>query len=236
MVYALLKGYEKRQTYHEMITLKDYINEPKASGYRGIHLVYKYFSDKKETYNGLSVEIQLRSAIQHAWATAVEAAGTFLRFSLKSNRGPQEWLDFFKIVSSGFSIIEKSSLVPGVEANPAALKKLISEETKRLDVVRKISFWGSALTINHEEMPGAFYYLLILMMKENKLEYQSFKKNELQRATAEYMENEKRYANDPHTDVVLVSVGSLESLKQAYPNYFMDTNKFIHYLNQIINF
>jgi (p)ppGpp synthase/HD superfamily hydrolase len=58
---------------HERASIDDYIDKPKISGYRGVHLVYRYFSDKKpkECFNGLKIEMQIRSRYQHAWATAV---------------------------------------------------------------------------------------------------------------------------------------------------------------------
>jgi (p)ppGpp synthase/HD superfamily hydrolase len=58
---------------HGLSSRDDYIASPQASGYRGIHLVYRYFSDKKakEAYNGRKIEMQIRSRYQHAWATAV---------------------------------------------------------------------------------------------------------------------------------------------------------------------
>jgi ppGpp synthetase/RelA/SpoT-type nucleotidyltranferase len=43
-----------------------YIEAPKESGYRGTHLVYRYYSDRSATWNGLSIEIQVRSRLQHA--------------------------------------------------------------------------------------------------------------------------------------------------------------------------
>lgn len=55
----------------------DYIKQPKATGYRGIHDVYSYDvnSKNKERCKGLFVEIQYRTQVQHAWATAVEVIG-----------------------------------------------------------------------------------------------------------------------------------------------------------------
>lgn len=57
----------------------DYINRPKSSGYRGIHDVYAHFprahrrgSDESKPWHGLLVEVQYRTRVQHAWATALE--------------------------------------------------------------------------------------------------------------------------------------------------------------------
>lgn len=84
---------------------RDYIAEPKESGYRGIHLVYRYNGSKKE-FKGMSVELQIRSKVQHSWATAVEVVGTFTKQALKASSGDNNWLNLFKYASVEFSILE----------------------------------------------------------------------------------------------------------------------------------
>src|SRR3989339_1504482 len=73
----------------------DYIISPKESGYRSIHLIYKYEKNVSPE-NICRIEIQLRTRIQHAWATAVEVIGTYLRQPLKQSFGDQNYLDLFK--------------------------------------------------------------------------------------------------------------------------------------------
>jgi len=56
----------------------DYIDHPRASGYRGIHDVFKHLprshrrTEGERPWDNLMVEIQYRTRAQHAWATAVE--------------------------------------------------------------------------------------------------------------------------------------------------------------------
>lgn len=52
----------------------DYIQSPKLTGYRGIHQVYsrQVSTPSGLMWNGLRFEVQLRTAVQHAWATAIE--------------------------------------------------------------------------------------------------------------------------------------------------------------------
>jgi ppGpp synthetase/RelA/SpoT-type nucleotidyltranferase len=80
-VKELMKKYEKSDLKHNLDDIDDYILLPKQSGYRSVHLLYKYNIDKvaPAIYNGLFIEVQIRSRLQHAWATAVETVGTFLR-------------------------------------------------------------------------------------------------------------------------------------------------------------
>ena len=71
----------------ECVEKYDYIAHPKSDGYRGVHYVYKYRSGStpKAEFNSLRIEVQLRSRLQHAWATAVETVSTFTGQALKSN-------------------------------------------------------------------------------------------------------------------------------------------------------
>lgn len=59
----------------------DYIKAPKASGYRGIHLVVRR--------DGRLIEIQLRTPSQHRWALNVETLDLAERLGLKEGRGPE---------------------------------------------------------------------------------------------------------------------------------------------------
>src|SRR5437762_3361492 len=55
-VYELVDVYKRSDLKHKLLPIDDYIHKPRASGYRGVHLIYAYFSDKHDTYNGLKVE------------------------------------------------------------------------------------------------------------------------------------------------------------------------------------
>ena len=90
---------------HKLLKINDYVKHPKDSGYRSIHFIYEYNSTS-DTFDGLRLELQIRTKLQHNWATAVETAGIITKTSLKSSMGPDKWLDFFKIVSSLFAVKE----------------------------------------------------------------------------------------------------------------------------------
>jgi hypothetical protein len=105
--------YQESNIKHVLASKDDYLAAPQITGYRGIHLVYRFLSDKNKTdYNGLKIEMQLRSQFQHAWATAVETVGTFVRQALKSSMGEKEWLRFFALMGTAIAIRERSPLVP----------------------------------------------------------------------------------------------------------------------------
>ena len=46
---------------HTLVSYNNYIDEPRRTGYRGIHLVYSYHSDRVDQWQCLNTEIQIRS-------------------------------------------------------------------------------------------------------------------------------------------------------------------------------
>lgn len=235
-VNDLMRLYRGSKTGSTLDHIDDYIANPKKSGYRGVHLIYRYHSSKNELYNGLKIEIQLRSKLQHAWATAVETVGTFVRQALKSSMGEQEWLRFFALMGSAIALREHTPMVPNTPENPQDLISELRDYVQRLDIVTRLRAYGTALlTLNQ---PGATvdakYFLLELDPVAKQLSVTGFKANELDRASKQYLAAERSVNRQPGADAVLVSVDSLASLRRAYPNYFLDTSLFVDALLEAI--
>lgn len=223
---------------HEVATVDDYIAKPKRSGYRGVHLVYRYFSDKKKTavYNGLKVELQLRSQFQHAWATAVETVGAFTKQALKSSIGEPDWLRFFVIMGTEIALREGTAPVPNSPSDPSELRTEIGDLAAKLDVAKKLNAYRNALSIltSEQSLKGKHLYLLELDPIRDQLSVTGFGARERQLASERYLEAEKKVRENPKKDAVLVSVSSVSALKRAYPNYFADTRVFLQLLEQAV--
>jgi hypothetical protein len=226
--------YARSRQQHEFVGEKDYITSPKESGYRGVHLVYRYESARTPAYNGRLIEIQLRSRLQHAWATAVETVGTFLQQSLKASEGSDLWLRFFAATSSAFAFVEGTPIVPGTADDEKLLRAEVSSLANELQVRKKLTAFGQALrTAEDPNMKSAHYFLLSLSAPAHLAVY-GYKKEELDQATSHYLEIEKSQANVPGAQTVLVAVDSLSALKRAYPNYFLDTEVFLASLAKVV--
>jgi Region found in RelA / SpoT proteins len=220
--------YREGNGKHELIRVDDYMDEkPKESGYRGVHLVYKYRSDRKATYNGLSVEVQLRTRWQHAWATAVETVGFFTSQALKSSAGSEDWLRFFALMSSEIAGREGTPPVPGTPGDEARFSGELLELTLSLGVVERLTAYGATLKVFEERTAGGSskYFVLRLNAAERTLNVYSF--GSLAQATGHYEALERAAGEERDTDVVLVSVDSISALRRAYPNYFLDTGAFL---------
>jgi ppGpp synthetase/RelA/SpoT-type nucleotidyltranferase len=231
------KYYLKGNLKHTLVNEKNYIQNPKLDGYRSIHLIYKYTSDKgKKEYNDLLVEIQIRSKIQHIWATAVETVDFFTKQAIKSNQGNKNWMYFFKLVSSAFAMIEKSTLIPGVSQNEKGLFLEIKKKEIELDVIKQMTQWFKSLKFfdNFKKNQKMHFFLLELDIITEKLNISAYTKNQEKEAMLAYSKAEKKIYNKQDYDVVLVSADNVKSLKKAYPNYFLDTKEFLKFLNIII--
>ena len=92
---AFRANLHKAHFKHTLRNEKDrynYIANPKASGYRGIHDIYSYNvnSEKNRHLTGLLIELQYRTRCQHAWATASELIGLLTEHEPKFERGKRE--------------------------------------------------------------------------------------------------------------------------------------------------
>ena len=211
----------------------DYINTPKETGYRGIHITYKYNGEKLE-YRDYFVELQIRSKIQHAWATAVEIVDTFTKQALKSSRGTQEWMSFFRMASAEFAKIENRPVgadVDGIDTH-SELRRL----AENLSVVARLNaFAVSANHIVQKRDNKTDYFMLELTNDGNTILVTQYKTSEFERATQIYLEKEKQAKTNSAYDVVLVAASSMHALQNAYPNYFADSKDFVKYIGRALS-
>src|SRR3989344_1553690 len=233
--------YLKGNLKHKRVGKKDYISFPKKDGYRSLHVIYEYKSDKgKKDYNGLRVEVQIRSKLQHLWATAVETVDFFTRQAIKFNEGVPDWADFFKLVSSAFAINENCPIVENTPLNEKELYYQIKQKEKELEVIHRMGGWTHAMKFFNEEVGNkikgkAKFFLLELDILGEKLSVKAYTQRQEQQAIKDYSELEKRHKVRTDYDVVLVGADTLKDLEKAYPNYFVDTKDFILELKKIID-
>ena len=224
---AILDG-STRNILHRQ---RDYIKEPKDSGYRGIHLVYIY-NGAKEEYHKHKIELQIRSKVQHSWATAVEVVGTFTGQSLKASQGHDAWLNFFKQASIAFSDIENRKLAKNATTED---RKLLIKYIEKLGVLARLrAFAVSTRHLGRDDNGKTAYYLLTLEIDKSNIKIKKYLTSQLPEASDKYAELEREFKDNSNRDVVLVSASSIRSLKKAYPNYFADTTEFAKYLKQVI--
>lgn len=104
-VYKLVEKLVKKSEYE---IFRDYIKNPRKSGYKSVHLVGKFFNQNKVSR---PVELQIRTKVQHSWATAIEIVDLFTKDSIKTNEGTKEWSTIFRHASKVLSLFDNNPFI-----------------------------------------------------------------------------------------------------------------------------
>lgn len=238
-VNKLVHSYKNKKLTHELIDEKDYIQFHRSEdGYRSVHLIYKYKNIQNPGYDGLRVELQVRTKLQHIWATAVETMGTFLGQALKSRQGDREWLDFFAVVSSAFAYMEKSPLVPRFNhLSEDETYKAVANANVRLralEIMQGFSLAVKGIVESKGAKKRGFYQLIVLNSLEKTVQVMPYQRDNFNTAMADYSKFEEEAAKGSKIEPVLVSAGSLDEIQHAYPNFFLDIREFTAAVNNIV--
>ena len=205
----------------------DYIKNPKPSGYRGIHDVYEYDvrSKRGKGLTGLFLEIQYRTLVQHAWATAVEVVGLITENQPKFQRGDRQ-VEFELVLASEILSRAHEGLSGPV---PDIADSALVREFRRVDLqtglLRKLRGLNAARKEISERRNA------ILMFKETgTLDVLTYRDSG--DAMRKLFQLEKHL---PQLDIVLVRADRSEDVRLAFKNYFSDARDFIALLESGCN-
>lgn len=226
---------QKSKSHTAELPPNDYIISPKPDGYRSLHQVFKYKSRSYPELDGMRIEVQLRTKIQHAWATAVETLGIIEKSSFKTGEGTGKFKQFFKLSSALFSHHEKVNILDEYkDFSLSDIKEMFLHVEKDLGIFSKLNgLVLSAKNIELSSKDSKGYHLMTLDLKKNRLSLIPFQDSQLEDAEFLYRKKEQETRDDPNITVVLISAGNVNEIKKAYPNYFLDTKFFIRLLNKI---
>lgn len=211
----------------DLVRSYDYVEHPKESGYRSIHYVYKYH-DEDPVYDGLSIELQIRTKIQHAWAMAVETASLISQTSLKADlKDGSEWRGFFKLVSALFAKDEQKPVYKDFAdyGNERFCAEYFQYEQHRLtDQLKALRVNAS---FDFRKIRDGYCVLTIDFV--NKIVHAlTFSRQQEKEATDLFSQIERTINRDEAA--LMVGIEDMESIKEAYPSYFLDTKKFLQFL------
>ena len=223
-----------QNTTLERFSLKatyDYVRQPKESGYRSIHFVYKYHSEEEEK-DGMLVELQIRTRLQHDWATAVETAELISHSPLKASVGDEHWQDYFKLVSAIFARQERQATA----AQFASLSE--ADFCREYDAIEnkhrfteQLSYLVGAVKIASDYSFSKGFVVVHIDYENHVSRLRHFKAEEIEAANELYSKVESSINRNVGA-VVLVAVSDMNELREAYPSYFLNANEFITELMQ----
>lgn len=230
-LYKAIEYFKGKEGFCTLKREYDYVQHPKKSGYRSYHLVYQSNNEKE-----IQVEIQFRTKLEHVWATAVEVMGIYTKTALKSSMGDNDMLRFFACMSSIMALKEGTATVPETATEYEKLAREIKYLDEKLQISMKLRAISSAIMKTDEKqlVYGKLgYYVLRLDYEERFLTIHYFRENESDAAIETY--NQFEAVGDKGVDIVLVAADSLDTVREAYPNYFTDVQLFLRSLEEVLS-
>ncbi|MEM5520276.1 RelA/SpoT domain-containing protein [Sulfitobacter sp. AS59] len=212
---------------NEVLDAYNYIDHPKTSGYRGVHDVFEYRAKQGgslkgaggEKWNGLNIEIQYRTTVQHAWATAVEICDKFTDNHGKFSNAPEEYLRYFVLASE---LLRRRYEPHTCRQLEDTNQELVSEFMK-LEEKHGMLKTLKGVKPSDEEFTSSRNSILIFNEIRDEVTVKSYP--DFRTAVAEYFRLERE--KDDNTDVVLVAADDAESVRFGFKNYFSDAREFV---------
>ncbi|MGN7770766.1 RelA/SpoT domain-containing protein [Phyllobacterium sp. 22552] len=228
---SLVAFYQHGGSAHTFSRQKDYIEAPKEGGYRSHHIILQFQGGEEyPAHSNLQIEMQIRTELQHSWATAVEAVGLYRNEDLKGGQGNPDWLRLFELMSSELALSEECAIVPGTSPDSKVRKEELIELERRIGAIKTLESFKQAIHYSNYYEKSSFKFFLIQYDNANhEVTVAPYRKFE---ASASQYALEER--NNGSRNTVLVEIDRVENLKKAYPNYFLDVGKFVYHLKKAI--
>jgi putative GTP pyrophosphokinase len=197
----------------------DYIQAPKSTGYRGIHDVYEYDvnSETGRKFAGLFVEIQYRTRVQHAWATAVEVIGFITESQPKFQKGDVRYETAMAYASEILARHYEKSRGPCPNISDREVAERFLALDSELGLLQMLRGLNSAQQEVSDERNA-----ILIFSADRSLEIRTFR--DAPEALRALFELERTM---PTIDVVLVRADKSSDVRLAFKNYFSDSKDFI---------
>ncbi|WP_226550471.1 RelA/SpoT domain-containing protein [Celeribacter naphthalenivorans] len=204
----------------------DYIQSPKTTGYRGIHEVMErqVASPSGIPWNGLKFEVQLRTAVQHAWATAVEIYDDTQTARFKFQQSENPAYEQFLIASEILARVHEASSGCLAEMDDIKLANRFIELEYQTHTVTMIH--GLQVAVNYRPLKKNS-----ILQRTTKGDLFVFSFSSFPQALRAISEIEGR---EETLNAVLVGAKTPLHIREAFRNYFEDTSDFVFLLEEAI--
>jgi putative GTP pyrophosphokinase len=221
-LYAFRAAFHQARFNHKLRNTEDkydYIKSPKTTGYRGVHDVYEYNvrSEVGKGLAGLYVEIQYRTLVQHAWATAVEVIGFITEHQPKFQAGDARFGEAMALASEILARAHEGARGPHSQLEDREVV------TRFLELDQELGLLAMLRSLNATNQASSQKRNLILIYSgEKALEVLAFR--DAPDALRALFDLEREH---PDKDVVLVRADTTDEVRLAFKNYFSDARDFI---------
>lgn len=221
-VWRYAKLISQTEMFHQPV---DHMTKPQKTGYRGYHVICRH-DVPTYGYRQLNVEVQIRSRMQHDWATAVETYDQIRQTNLKFGQGSEQEKRYFWLASAimNSDVVDISS----------AIEELRSLDAE-LHILEELAAASDSMFIPYEgEINQSCSCLLTVDLGVQQVDIEVFSPEEEVNAADKYTKLET--GNEESGIIYLLArAASLKDLRFAYPNYTSDISQFVKWLKETIS-
>ena len=224
-LYKFRKQFHRARFKHQRrndLDKYDYIKRAKNTGYRGVHDVYQYDvnSEVGKRLAGLYVEIQYRTLVQHAWATAVELIGFVTESQPKFQKGDKRYEHAMALASEILARAHEDTKAAFPDISDRELVRqflALDKALHLLQMLRGLNATGQAVSDKRNA--------ILIISSSGELEVRMYR--DAPDALRALFELER---DMPDRDIVLVRADTSNEVRIAFRNYFSDARDFIQLL------
>lgn len=211
----------KRQTSIVIKRTVDYRKKGRDdSGYRAAHIIMEK--------DGVSLELQIRSRIQHYWAELIERTSVIYGYVIKELEGDERVIKYFKELSNLFYLIETgqqpdASQKIDIERRRIEAESVINESDTR-NILSGYINEGLVKTLQDKErrIGNSNFNNWVFIFNWNQGIFVDWTIVSLDpdEAIKSYVEYENKYPADKGFEVVLVGTSSVANVRETHSHYF----------------
>ncbi|MFD0705405.1 RelA/SpoT domain-containing protein [Alloscardovia venturai] len=238
-----------KSAFGKEIKVRDYVTKPKGSGYRCVHIIVKHQWEDRNYH----FEIQIRTRLQHIWATGIENIGVLYGEDFKSpgsNANREHYIDpIMMCLSSIFALEERSAVIDGYTTDYRELcqrlnKSLENAQAHGFDLIKDLQAGAEGFTLLPSNFGKDPYILLLCVDSQNQVgKFIDFGQDSLEQALDKYGQIEvaytgTKYEGTNHSEqgswdnAVLVAASDFSDISKIYPNYTISTQELLQKLNE----
>lgn len=220
-VQTLINKKLKRSDFFKIKHITDYRDKGRdITGYRAVHLIVER--------DGRTLEIQIRSRMQHYWAESIERTSVIYRHNLKEMDGHEEVLHYFKVTSDifyelecGHQITPEKKIAVNRLRNEAEriIKQSVGYEILHSNIGEK--FIAAMESAEYKVNRKIQNWLLIFDWKTGNFQnWQRIDTKKPEEISKTYVQSEKRFSADDGYEVVIVGASDVATIRRTHSHYF----------------
>lgn len=190
-----------------------------VTGYRALHKII--------SRDGVTLEIQVRSRIQHYWAENIEKTSVISQTHLKEGEGAPEILEYFKTLSDIFYEVENGRALSNVDRVSFERKRQAAEfEIEKSRLNRLLSSFideDVIKTLSSKESSGRHslnnWLLVFNWNSGNFVSWDEVDRDPI-KASDKYSSYEKMFKSEDGYEVVLIGSSDIATVRETHSHYF----------------